>query len=244
MSAPRIVTLAGLLLLIGVFIITASPYLRSHATEQAVPTVINRTTSITVTDITLSGDGIVQVTFSNASSRVITFYTLGIGEGQIMPLGGIPAGGTTVQKFSASSFEAAMARNRSGGGLLTILALTFGGGGGEGDPAEISKLEDTALGMKEQIGNFLPALVRAANSPSVESEDNLESLETELLQPNNKSERTAPSSARKAGQDLARLLLSKDLQGLREKKKLDRNRTYKDGLVERLKYYQRRFAEL
>jgi len=175
---------------------------------------------------------------------VITFYTLGIGEGQIMPLGGIPAGGTTVQKFSASSFESAMARNRSGLGPLTILALTFGGGGGEGDPAEISKLEDTALGMKEQIGNFLPALVRAANPSSVESEDNLESLETELLQVNNNSERTVPSSARKGGQDLARLLLSKDLQGLRDKKKLDRNRTYKDGLVERLKYYQRRFAEL
>ena len=114
----------------------------------------------------------------------------------------------------------------------------------EKDPAEISKLGDTALGMKEQIGNFLPALVRAANSSSVESEENLESLETELLQATNKSELTAPSSARKGGQNLARLLLSKDLQGLREKKKLDRNRTYKDGLVERLNYYQRRFAEL
>jgi hypothetical protein len=242
---PATLVLLGLILIVGAASRKTLPaYSSLQKTVQTIPVINNKTKSITVTDIKLAGNGIVEVTLLNGSSRVITFYTFALGAGQIMPLGGIPAGGTTVQKFSANTLAEAAARNGSGISQLTILALSFGGGGGEGDPEEVTKLEETTLGMKEEIRRFLPALVRAANSPAVESEENLLSFETEASELAAKIDPSTLSPARKGGQELAKLLLSKDLQSLRDKKKLDRNNTYKNGLAERLKYYQRRFTEL
>jgi hypothetical protein len=236
------VAVLGLVLMVAASYRASSAYLQSHKSAQAVPIVINKTKSITVTEISLTASGIVEVTLFNGSSWLITLYTFAIGEGQIMPLGGIPAGGTTVQKFSESSFNEAAAKDGSGIGELTILALSFGGGGGEGDPEEVAKLEETTVGMKEQIASFLPALLRAANSTAVESEDNLQSFEVETQLPSKMQNGLSP--ARKGGQELAKLLISKDVQTIRDQRKLDRNRTYQQGLAERLKYYQRRLTEL
>jgi hypothetical protein len=203
--APKYIVLTSLAILALVLMVggasrrAARAYLKSQAAEQAVPVVINKTSSITVTNLTLSSDGIVEFTLSNVSSRVITFYAFAVGEGRIMPLSGIPAGGKTVQKVSASSFDAGTAAHGSRLRKLTILALSFGGGGGEGDPEEVANLEDTTRGMKDQIGSFLPALVRAANSTEAESEENLESLEAAAMQPPDKNERVSPSTARKGG---------------------------------------------
>lgn len=209
---------------------------------QSTPSVTNKTKAIKVTNLNVT-NGIVEVTLLNQSSKFIDFYTFSIGDERITPLAGIEPGGTTVQKFSLSHFAEA-AKNGSVSGQLVILALNFGGGGGEGDAEEVSHLEDTALGMKEQIKLLLPTLFNAVNSSAIESEDSLRSLEDEVVRSSVNQEKIPFSSGRKRGQTLVKQQIVMDLKTLREMKRLDQSKNYRNGLVERTSYYQRRYSQL
>jgi hypothetical protein len=208
--------------------------------SQTVPVVVNKTNAIKATDISVTPNGTVEVTLLNQSAKLISFYTFAIGDGHVMPISGIGSGSSTVQRFLLSDFVTSEGTKRD----LTILALSFGGGGGEGDPEEVFKLEETTQGMKEQFEACLPALNRAASSQTPESEELVRTFESDIAQASVGERKDIPSEARKGGRHLAKLIISNDVQELRNRKRLDPNKTYKNGLAERFSHYQKIVSEL
>ena len=240
-AALAILALLALVLGVGAAsrILSTRPA-NSSGPKQAVPVVTNLTKSIKVVDVSLTSKGIIEVTLQNQSARLITFYTFALGEGRVMPISGIGPGGSTVQRFSVDDFATSDGSTR----LLTILALGFGGGGGEGDAEEVYRLEEVTRGMKEQINAYLPALSRAANSQTFESEELVRTFEADVTHASVSDEKPNITEGRKEGRHLAKLIISQDVQELRDKKRLDPNKTYKNGLAERLSHYEKIVSEL
>jgi hypothetical protein len=210
-------------------------------TAKRAPLVTNKTQAIKVTDVLVTS-GTVLVTLLNQSSRYIDFYSFSIGDHRMMPTAGLAPGGASVQKFPLRQIETSAQSSSSGVAELVILALSFADGGGEGDSEEMFNLAETSRGAKDYIKVALPLLVKAANSPTVESEDNLSSIEQEFSQLATVDE-TSFTPMRKGGQSLAKAIIHHQLESLRDRKSLNSKLTYRDGLVELIASHQSRYSK-
>lgn len=239
-------TLLVLVIAMVVVVATTQPGLTTPKSAaqrlESAPLVTNNTKALSVTNVTVSPEGFVQLTLANLSKTSIALFAFEIGDERIMPMMGLSPGETTMQRFSRSHFENPSSRWNSSNGEIVVSALTFAGGGGEGEPKLISELEATALGMKEHISSVLPMMIETANSGGVETEEQLRSIEvaeTSLTKTD-----TTISAARKAGQDLVKSKVGTDLSDLKENKRRNMSATYHEGLNRLISDYKKRYSQL
>jgi hypothetical protein len=243
----RYVLSGGLAVLFLIIIVGAAAHRRITflpIRAQLPPSVINNTQAIRVISTNVTANRTVEVALLNDSSNFIDFYTFSIRGQRIMPLAGIAPGDTTIQKFPLAQFEDNGRTNASSPSELVILALSFREGGGEGDPEEMNILQETTLGMRDEIKLVLPLLRNAANSPLVESEHNLSSLIDQSSQLSSKTEKNGVSASRKGGRELAELLIGMQLKSLRDAKAVSPSKSLRRGIVEQVGSLQKRYPTL
>jgi hypothetical protein len=233
---------------IGMVLVLATTTARLNTPKSAAqrlesaPLVTNQTKALSVTNVSVSTEGVIQLTLANLSKKTVALFVFEVGDERIMPLMGLSPGETTVQRFSASHFENPASKLNSPNGEIVVSALSFAGGGGEGEPKLVSELEATALGMKEHIGSVLPKMIETANSEGLETEEQLRSIE--VAETSLTAADTTISAARKSGHDLVKSKVGTDLFDLKENKRRNISATYRDGLNRLIADYQKRYSQL
>lgn len=127
------------------------------------PNTINQTSALTVVETSVT-DGEypgVTIILLNQSSRNINAYVLGIGRlsvttdfasvGDLMKPGATQIETIPLANFSKSEGSKELHH-------LTISAVTFQGGAGEGDAERLDALRDRHRGIREQVEQVLPVL--------------------------------------------------------------------------------------
>jgi len=155
MSAPRIVTLVGLLLLIGVFIIAGSHSQQAEPAAKQNPPVINHTQRLTVVSAVRNG-GELYLALRNDYARNIMAYAVSIGDFQF------------TEDFVWSGFESAGIVPNTTYEVripipnsikpVNITAAILAGGNGEGNAAILEEIKDQHLAGRIQIERALNRL--------------------------------------------------------------------------------------
>ena len=155
MSAPRIVTVVGLLLLIGVFIIAGSHSQQAEPAAKQNPPVINHTQRLTVVSAVRNG-GELYLALRNDYTTNIMAYAVSIGDFQF------------TEDFVWSGFESAgivpnttyEVRIPSSNSIkpVNISAALLADGNGDGNAAILEEIKDQHLAGRIQIERALHLL--------------------------------------------------------------------------------------
>jgi len=204
-------------------------------TSQEIPLhSINKTTALQVVDLKKSDKGTsdVEITLLNASNKTITAYALLVGSGGIVTDlalsrdGALAPGQQKVESVPFGNFEAAAAQDSRRAGELTVSAVAFEGGEGEGDAQHLRMIWERRLGAKEQMALMLPLLQKSVSS-SDDDPDRLV-LELESLPP--LAEGPKVSVDRKEAREDARAALVSELNMLKKWTHGEPNSNYRASL--------------
>jgi hypothetical protein len=230
------------LLLIGGSVRKFLPVARS---SQAIPPrVTNKTSSVRISNVRRSGNGDVEVSLFNQSTKTIYAYTIvtgneGVRKGftTFATAAPLPPGETKVEIIPARNLDSVAARNPDGAGEILFSAVYLEGGTAEGDPTDSGSLTRTMGGMKEQAKLAVQVLRDAGASHEQDSKRLLETVESQIASIAVKDESATSSQERERGKTMVNERLLRAIKKLRM-----RNATpgsdMKVQLAELISYYE------
>lgn len=218
----------------------------SSSPQAIQPRVTNKTSSVRISNVRLSNNGLVEVTLSNQSTKAIYAYTMitsqnAIEKGMTTLATDAPMapGETKVERIPAGNLKSAMAANSDDQGEIALSAVYFEGGTVEGDARHSEKLKALMGGMKEQAKLALQILHGARASREQDLGRLLDATESQAASMPLKDESVAVSSKeREMGKVNVNSRLLKEIKNLKIRK-ASPNFDVKGQLAELISYYER-----
>ena len=155
---------AGLVALFGLSIL-GSPRQQAHQPPAGKAQVNNETQALRV--VSFADQGVsgqrqtIQIVVENVSGRPVVEYTFFKGDGTALTT----SGATTGWALLPGETDTVKAELKAGESL-TLAALLFADGTGQGNAEEIARMKDYREGVEEQYRRALPILNRAKNAPA------------------------------------------------------------------------------
>lgn len=153
------------------------------STQGTTPQIINQTATLQVENLTVS-DGYYVLHMRNSSGKSINGYTIGVGaRGKLtvdLTVGDrvIAPGDVTAERIPISNLEASS--EKAAPQSITILAVLFTDGTGDGSPQVIAEVKDRRAGARIQLKRILSLIQASLTSPETNRQTALDKLKMQI----------------------------------------------------------------